>query len=119
MKELKEIIDGIAHSLNMTVDKLVKVYPQLRVEYSWYYICDNIQAISTIAGGIILAVLGVVCLPIILINCPDDNEYVMAVKVLKWGLGVVGVFAVLLLVSTVLKGFMCPDIMIIKEFFNK
>lgn len=37
MKEFKEIIDGIAHSLNMSVDALVKAYPQLRTEYGWYY----------------------------------------------------------------------------------
>ena len=29
MKEFKEIIDGVAHSLNMSVDALVKAYPQL------------------------------------------------------------------------------------------
>ena len=45
MKELKEIIDGIAHSLNMTVDGLVKVYPQIRTEYSWYYVCNTFQVI--------------------------------------------------------------------------
>lgn len=111
MKELKEIIDGVAHSLNMTVDGLVKVYPLIRTEYSWYYVCDNLQVISLIAIIVLLA-------PVLMLNNSDDNEYVRASKVLKWALGLVGVFAVLLLVSTLGKGFMCPDIMIIKEFID-
>lgn len=118
MKELKEIIDGIAHSLNMTVDSLVKVYPQLRMEYSWYYVCDNIQVISLIAIIVLLALSGVILAPVLMISDSDDNEYVRASKGIKWALAIVGVFAVVLLVSTVLKGFMCPDIMIIKEFLK-
>lgn len=118
MKELKEIIDGVAHSLNMTVDGLVKVYPLIRTEYSWYYICDNLQVISLIAIIVLLALSGVILAPVLMLNNSDDNEYVRASKVLKWALGLVGVFAVLLLVSTLGKGFMCPDIMIIKEFID-
>lgn len=118
MKEFNLILDKVSHALGMTVNNVVKLYPQLRVEYSWYYVCDNLQDISIIVGGIILAVCGVVLLPMILLNCPDDDGYVMAVKVGKLALGVVGVLAVVLLISTVLKGFMCPDIMIIKEFIK-
>lgn len=119
MKGLKEIVDGIAQALNMTVDSLVKVYPQLRVEYSWYYVYDNLQIISIIAILVLLALSGAILAPVLMLNDSDDNEYIRASKVLKWALAIVGVLALVLLVSTVLKGFMCPDILIIKDFLNR
>lgn len=118
MKEFKEIVDGIAHSLNMTVDSLVKIYPQLRTEYSWYYVCDNLQDISFIAILVVIALSGIFILPPILMDDHDDDNYIMAVKALKWVLALVVVLFVVVIVSTVLKGFMCPDIMIIKEFLK-
>lgn len=118
MKEFKEIVDGIAHSLNMTVDSLVKAYPHLRTEYSWYYLCDNLQAVSFIILVAVLAISAVILIPPLVVADPDDEDYQKAVKFTKWPLMILAVLTVVCVVSTALKGFMCPDILIIKEFID-
>lgn len=118
MKELKEIVDGIAHSLNMTVDSLVKVYPQLRTEYSWYYLCDKLQDVLITMIIVIGLVGSVILIPILVISDSDDEDFLKAFKFFKWCLVVLGVSTVLLMAVIALKGFMCPDIMIIKEFLK-
>lgn len=118
MKEFNLILDKVSQALGITVDSVVKLYPQLRTEYSWYYVCDNLQNTSLTAIVVILVLSGMMLLPPIMVNDHDEEDYIKASKLLKWALVVVGVFAVLLLLSTLGKGFLCPDIMIIKEFIK-
>lgn len=118
MKEFKEIVDGIAHSLNLTVDSLVKIYPQLRTEYSWYYLCDTLQLIFGFSLVVLLVVDGIFAFPPFIIDSPDDESYKQALKFLKWSLVISVVLLIVLLVATVGKGFMCPDILIIEKFIK-
>ena len=118
MKEFNLILDKVAHALNMTVDSVVKLYPQLRTEYSWYYVCNNLQDIVGTTLIIIGAGLAIFCLPTFMADTPEDDNYKLALKVVKWGIVIGIILAILFVVSVVLKGFMCPDIMIIKEFLK-
>lgn len=118
MKEFNLILDKVAHALNMTVNNVIKLYPQLRTEYSWYYLCDNLQDILITVIIVIGLLSSVILTPILVINDSDDDDYQKAFKFFKWALVTLGVSTVLLMVAIALKGFMCPDIMIIKEFLK-
>lgn len=121
MKELKEIIDGIAHSLNMTVDGLVKTYPQLRAEYSWYYLCDKLQVIFSV----LLFVYTCFAL-IFIIAChfrANDDDYTeesvnTLFAVYKLAFLGVGILLGIILVATAVKGFTSPDVLIINKVIN-
>lgn len=118
MKEFKEIIDGIAHSLNMTVDGLVKAYPHLRTEYSWYYSFTTLQIIFGIIFG--LSLIGSV------VSFMDwnwvANDYhssdILCKRSLK-NFAVISIITLIaftvFLVASVLKGFTSPDVLIINK----
>ena len=119
MKEFKEIIDGIAHSLNIAAGKLVDVYPKLRIEYSWYYTCDNLQFAFCILLGI--AVVGLIMLIVAHVEdfaYWDEEDNIKIMKAYKLLSVIIGILTILLLSVTVLKGFMCPDILIINKFID-
>lgn len=118
MKEFKEIIDGIAHSLNMTVDSLVKAYPHLRTEYSWYYACTTVQIVFGVL--LFLGVCGSISTFINWVYSINDYHKTEAecsnnFKVFS------GVFVITLIIFTVflascfVKGFTSPDVMIINK----
>nr|UVY07254.1 MAG: hypothetical protein [Bacteriophage sp.] len=121
MKELKEIIDGIAHSLNMTVDGLVKVYPQIRTEYSWYYVCNTFQVIFAL---LFLLSIGISAVTLAIwaysVNnyrstekCCNDN-----LKAFKVSSAITLVMFVIVLLIIALKSFMCPDVLIINRLIS-
>lgn len=121
MKELKEIIDGVAHSLNMTVDGLVKVYPQIRTEYSWYYICNTFQVIFALLFLLSIGISAVT----LAIWVSSVNNYRSTkkrcndnLKAFKASLTItLGLFVIVLLII-VLKSFMCPDVLIINRLIS-
>lgn len=121
MKELKEIVDGIAHSLNMTVDALVKAYPHIRAEYSWYYTCGKIQVIFSVLL-LIYAIFGFIFIVSCHSRADDDNYSEESVDLLftvyKVAFLGVGLLLGIILIATVIKGFTSPDILIIKETLN-
>lgn len=118
MKELKEIIDGIAHSLNMTVDSLVKAYPHLRTEYSWYYSFTTLQIIFGVLFGLTLC--GSV---IAFMNWTwTANDYHSSEILCKRSFKTFAVISIItlivftvFLVASVLKGFTSPDVLIINK----
>lgn len=121
MKEFKEIIDGIAHSLNMTVDSLVKAYPHLRTEYSWYYACNIFQ----IVFGVLL-LLGAVASAFTLLNWVYSvNDYrsleaqrTANFKAFAVSLVITIIIFTIFLVASCLKGFTSPDVLIINKVIN-
>ena len=121
MKEFKEIVDGIAHSLSMTVDALVKAYPHLRAEYSWYYLCGKIQIIF----GVLLFVFTIASLlGIVFAHCKaSDDDYdefsanILASAYTVAFLGVV-ILVGIILVATAIKGFASPDVLIIQKVLD-
>ncbi len=118
MKELKEIIDGVAHSLNMTVDGLVKVYPQIRTEYSWYYACNTFQVIFTLLFLLSIGISAVtLCIWVSSVNddCSTEKRCNDNLKAFKVSLAITLVMFVMVLLTIVLKGFMCPDVLIINR----
>lgn len=118
MKEFNLILDKVAHALNMTVNSVIKLYPQLRTEYSWYYLCHTTQEILGSALIIILALGAMIFIPAIVVNDFEDDDYKKTIKFLKPTLIVVAVLTAIVVTAFVLEAFMCPDIMIIKEFLK-
>lgn len=121
MKELKEIIDGVAHSLNMTVDGLVKVYPQIRTEYSWYYICNTFQVIFALLFLLSIGIsAGTLAIWASSVNdcrstekrCNDN------LKAFKVSSVITLVMFVIVLLIIALKSFMCPDVLIINRLIS-
>jgi hypothetical protein len=114
MKEFEEIVDGVAHSLNMTVDSLIKIYPQLRTEYSWYYVLDKINDISEnclLAFGVIM----LFACAYIFIEGHSAEKYKTYVKI---AICIWVLMAIIYAISLLMKGFMCPDILIIEKFIK-
>lgn len=112
MKDFSLIIDKVSQALGTTVDNVVKLYPQLRAEYSWYYVLDNINEISSvifITGAIALSFVCTTIIPHRL------KEYKTPLCIL---ICVLVLLALIYLVTLVLKGFMCPDILIIEKFIG-
>lgn len=118
MKEFNLILDKVSDALGMTVDSVIKLYPQLRSEYSWFYTCDTLQSIFGVVLIVILVIGGFVSISTLIDDFADEEDIKRAFKILKWTLAFSAVFAILLLTTTILKGFMCPDIMIIKDFIK-
>lgn len=114
MKEFKEIVDGVAHSLNMTVDSLIKIYPQLRTEYSWYYVLDKINDISENC----LLTFGVIMLfacAYIFIDGYSAEKYKTYIKI---AICIFVLMVIIYIISFVVQGFVCPDILIIEKFIK-
>ncbi|KFN87438.1 hypothetical protein H702_07200 [Streptococcus equinus JB1] len=121
MKEFKEIIDGIAHSLNMTVDGLVKAYPHLRTEYSWYYFCENVQLIFTVLL-IVYAIVSIVLIGVGHIRAVEDDYSEKSVDTLHTicKLVVLGIAILLgvILVTIGIESFASPDVLIINRVLD-
>ena len=118
MKEFNLILDKVSQALGTTVNNVIKLYPQLRTEYSWYYLCHTTQEILGSALILILALGAMIFIPAIVVNDVDEDDYKKTIKFLKWTLIVVAVLTVIVVTAFVLEAFMCPDIMIIKDFIK-
>lgn len=118
MKDFSLIIDKVSQALGTTVDNVVKLYPQLRTEYSWYYLLDHLQ---DVLGTLILVNGFIACGSFMFLFFSFDeyeDEYTRALKILKWSLGIEILFVLLFVVAFVLQGFMCQDILIIERFIK-
>ena len=118
MKEFNLILDKVSQALGTTVDHVVKLYPQLRTEYSWYYLCNTTQEYLGTALIIILALGAIIFIPAIVVNDPDEEDYKKTIKFLKWTCIVVAVLTVIVVIAFVLEAFICPDILIIERFIK-
>ena len=118
MKEFNLILDKVSQALGTTVDNVIKLYPHLRTEYSWYYLCDTLQYIISGALPIILSLIGVFIVPSIIFNKSGSKEYKISLIILKCLLVIIVVLTVLFLAVIVIKGFMCPDILIIERIIK-
>lgn len=118
MKEFNLILDKVSQALGITVDNVVKLYPQLRTEYSWFYTCDMLQTIFGAALIVILVIGGFVSIEPLIDDFADEEDIKRSLMIFKFTIILLVILAVLFLIVTVIKGFMCPDIMIIKEFLN-
>lgn len=121
MKEFKEIVDGIAHSLNMTVDALVKAYPHLRAEYSWYYACNTVQIVFCVllfifAGASLFTLINWVYT----VNDYHSTEIrcSSSFKAFEVSLVITLVIFIIFLLASILKGFTSPDVLIINKVIN-
>lgn len=121
MKGFKEIIDGIAHSLNMTVDSLVKAYPHLRTEYSYYYTYNTVQIVSGVL--FVLTLIGSVISFMNWVWTANDYHSSDILSKRSFATFVVISFITLIMLtvlvgSSYLKGFACPDVLIINKVIN-
>lgn len=113
MKEFNLVLDKVSKALGMTVDNVVKLYPQLRTEWSWYYVLDNINCFSAV-----VSILGVVAIAFVWFGLIPTDEWKYFKTQLRISIGVIVFLCIVALVSMVAKGFLCPDILIIQEFIN-
>lgn len=113
MKEFNLVLDKVSKALGMTVDNVVKLYPQLRNEWSWYYVLDNINCFSAV-----VSILGVVAIAFVWFGLIPVNEWKYFKTQLRISIGVIVFLCIVALVSMVAKGFLCPDILIIQNFIN-
>ena len=105
----------------MTVDSLVKAYPHLRTEYSWYYACNIFQ----IVFGVLL-LLGAVASAFTLLNWVYSvNDYrsleaqrTANFKAFAVSLVITIIIFTIFLVASCLKGFTSPDVLIINKVIN-
>lgn len=114
MKEFNLILDKVSQALGITVDSVVKLYPQLRTEYSWYYVLDKLKGFSE-NSLIILGVTLFFTAGFIFLEDLTSKQYKTCVIS---GFCIFVLMAIIYIISFVLQGFMCPDIMIIKEFIK-
>ena len=115
MKEFNAILDKVSHALGTTVDNVVRIYPQLRTEYSWYYVTDKINDFSENS----LFALGILILfacAYVFIDGHIEEKYKTYVKI---AICIWILLVIINIVSLVAQGFVCPDILIIKEVLNK
>lgn len=110
MKDFSLIVDKVSDALGTTVDNVVKVYPQLRTEYSWYYVLDNINEIT-----LLLFIMGAVALSFILAVIIPYSRWKDYKTPLSISFCVLALLGVVYIVSFVLEGFLCPDILIIER----
>lgn len=113
MKEFNLVLDKVSKALGMTVDNVVKLYPQLRKEWSWYYVLDNINCFSAV-----VSILGVVAIAFIWFGIISVDEWKYFKTQLRISIGVLVFLCIVALVSMVAEGFLCPDILIIQDFLN-
>lgn len=113
MKEFNLILDKVSQALGVTVDNVVKLYPQLRNEYSWYYVLDKINDISET----FLIIIGMTLFGAGFIFLEDLTSKQYKTCVIS-GFCIFVLMAIIYIVSFVLQGFMCPDILIIEKFIK-
>lgn len=114
MKDFNLILDKVSQALGTTVDNVVKFYPQLRTEYSWYYVLDKINDISEnclLTFGVIMLFA---CAYIFIegYSAEKNKTYI------KIAICIFVLMVIIYIVSFVVQGFMCPDILIIEKFIK-
>lgn len=114
MEEFNLILDKVSQALGITVDNVVKLYPQLRTEYSWYYVLDKLNDFSE-TFLIIIGVILFFTAGFIFLEDLTSKQYKTCVIS---GFCIFVLMAIIYIVSFVLKGFMCPDILIIERFIK-
>lgn len=114
MKDINLIIDKVAQALGEPVDNLVKLYPQLRTEYSWYYVLDKINYISEF----FLIIYGVILFFAVAFIFLEDIPSKQFKTFLISGICIFVLMLIIYVISFVVQGFMCPDILIIKNFIK-
>ena len=114
MKDFNLFIDKVSQALGVTVDNVVKLYPQLRNEFSWYYVLDKINDISETFLIIIGVALFFGAGFIFLEDLTSKQSKTCVIR----GFCIFVLIGIIYIVSFVLQGFMCPDILIINKFIK-
>ena len=114
MKVFNLILDKVSQALGTTVDNVVKFYPQLRTEYSWYYVLDKINDISEnclLTFGVIMLFA---CAYIFIEGYSSEKNKTY----IKIAICIFVSMVIIYIISFVVQGFMCPDILIIEKFIK-
>ena len=114
MKDFNLILDKVSQALGTTVDNVVKFYPQLRTEYSWYYVLGKINDISEdclLTFGVIMLFA---CAYIFIegYSAEKNKTYI------KIAICIFVLMVIIYIISFVVQGFVCPDILIIEKFIK-
>lgn len=107
-----EIINKIAEWLQISVEKAIELYPQLRTEAVWYTVTQSLFYIFLALTAVSLAVTAVCWIPIM--NYPDDEDVQRHRKWFKVSTYSFALFVILNIVSP----FLYPNIVILKQFIK-
>lgn len=114
MKDFNLILDKVSQALGTTVDNVVKFYPQLRTEYSWYYVLGKINDISEDCLLTLGLIMPFAC-AYIFIDGHSAEKYKTYGKI---AICIFVLMVIIYIVSFLVQGFMCPDILIIEKFIK-
>ena len=109
---MDNIMNKIAEWLQISVEKAVELYPQLRTEAVWYSVTQSLFYILVACIVLSLIVTSVCFVPIV--NYPSDEEVKRHRKWFKISTCLVALFVILNIVSP----FLYPNIVILKQFIK-
>lgn len=111
---MDNIINKIADWLQISVEKAIELYPQLRTEAVWYKITNEVQGI--LIGFILVCLLGIwFCVSVTgeVEKMSDNARKLFVVLILA-----IIVTGVLLLALTIFSPFLFPDIVFFNQFIK-
>lgn len=109
---MDNIMNKIADWLQVSVEKAIELYPQLRTEAVWYTVTQSLFYILIACIVVSLIVTAVCWIPTI--EFPSDEDIKRHRKWFKISTYSVVVFAILNIVSP----FLYPNIVILKQFIK-
>nr|DAM49665.1 MAG TPA: hypothetical protein [Caudoviricetes sp.] len=112
-----EIINKIAEWLQISVEKAVELYPQLRMETVWYSVMNNVSTILLCSGVVIIIFMFVDYMNYTMCSYKDEVEIKKsASERLKQFAKFLMVLVALLLVLSIVSPFLYPNIVFFKQF---
>lgn len=109
---MDNIMNKIAEWLQISVEKAVELYPQLRTEAVLYSVTQSLFYILVACIVVSLIVTSILWIPIM--NYPDDEDIKRHRKWFKISTCLVVLFVILNIVSP----FLYPNIVILKQFIK-
>ena len=105
-----EIVNKMAEWLQISVEKAVELYPQLRMEAVWYNLTTNLLYLLAISFAVSISGTFITWLDL------DDYEEEQDKKRFKMFLRLSGVIGLLILLILTVSPFLYPNIVFFKEF---
>lgn len=112
---MEDLLLQLSELLGMSVNNLVKYYPEIRSQYNTYLIIDSIRWMITLAIIILLAGFGLVPPIVGLLNENKSSEYTNSrtKKIWKWFIIAVAILIIAVLFMDILIIKLAPDVKIL------
>ena len=114
-----EIVNKIAEWLQISVEKAIELYPQLRTEAVWYAVMNNVSTILLCSGVGIIIFMFVDYMNYTMNSYSDEVEVKKSAgRRLKILVKFLMVLVALLLVLTIVSPFLYPNIVFFNHFIK-